>query len=1233
LTHASLCKKTHKNVVRLHPTKSRRIDKMRAHGLILLLFLASAAMLSAQCEEGPPISPSSAPNATVGDYYNLQLTETGVPEDEQIAWGISSGSLPPGLTLNTDSTTPTTTISGTPTTVGNYTFTVEAEFNNSNMQCSTQTYTIEVNQFAITNTSPLPAATVGTAYSEQLQTANAEGTVNWYINCPPNANCNPGGPLPAAGLTLNGTTGLISGTPTSPGTYTFTVQAEYNDSATFTATKQLSLTVASAAPVCMPTMTPASGPLPPGDINVGYTPVQFMVSGCPGPFTITANATPIQPYPLPNGFSLNNATLSGTPGQTGTFSFSITATSPSGPNQTSVTNNYTLVINPLPTITTASPLPSAPIGALYSQQIAATGGSPGPSGYVFSMNNNPPGITISRSGLLSGTPTQTGTFSFNIGVEDSLGGETTSPFQVSFVSGTPQVEVAPLSLTFNAPFQGTPPATQAIGVTPATGAQPPVNFTVLIDNGQSNNAAPAWISVNPTSATAPAGLVVSVNQGTLAAGSYPARIRVLDSNKLPTNVSVTLNVTSAAPQLTVSPSMLRFSALAATPGILVQDLLVSNAGAGTLTFNASVTGGSSWISAITPNSGQTTLAAPVPVQVQVNTSGLAVGSYHDTIQLTSAGGTVNVSISVFVAATGPVLSVSPTGVFFDARQNGGSSATCTIEILNIGAPASTVNWTASLLSGSNWLNLVSTSGTATPTSPGTLALALLPNATQLPVGPYYALIKITDPSSLNSPQFVIAVLNIEPDSVAPSPDASPGGLFFTTPVGGSAPPAQQVVINTSSASPIPFQVSATTTNLGTWLRATPLSGTASGQTAPNVSVSVDPTGLAAGIYTGNVSFSIGQSLESVNVTFVVQPAGSSNSARLRPEASCTASKLAITENGLVNNFAVPAGWPATLIVQLNDDCGSPVADASVAASFSNGDAPLALVGDSLGNYSATWQPGDVTSEMVVTVNAASGNLQPAVAKLYGGIAPNQTPPPTIAPGGTLNNLNPVLGAALSPGVIAQVYGSGLAASAVNTGILPLPTLFNNTFAQVGAYQAPLYFLSSGQLNVEIPAELNASQQVPILLSVNNALTLPVTLDIVPSAPGVLSYFDGPTPPSLQNGAHILAQHLNGSLVNSASPAKPSEYLVMYLVGLGATDPSVPSGMPAPSNPLSNVTLPPTVTVDSLPSKVPFAGLSPGFVALYQINFQVPADASSGEDVVTVTQNGIAANSTLLPVSP
>jgi uncharacterized protein (TIGR03437 family) len=799
--------------------------------------------------------------------------------------------------------------------------------------------------------------------------------------------------------------------------------------------------------------------------------------------------------------------------------------------------------------------------------------------------------------------------------------------------GAATLSVSPSTMQFSGPVGGDSPPPQILSVTPATSGS--AKFNVQVDGGSVGSAPPAFLSVQPLTGTAPAALAVSTNTSGLAAGTYSGRILISNpaepAGTAPTIVAVTLNVNSAPPKLTVSPAILQLTTRAATPGTLVGDLIVSNTGGGTMTFNASTT--SPWVAAITPSSGQTTVGAPVRLHVEVNTSGLNIGSYNNSIHISSSGGTADIPITLFVSADGPILSAVPNGVFFHGRQNAGITASKTVEILNIGDPNTTVHWTATLLSGSNWLNLVTASGTATATNPGTLTVTPLQNATQLAVGPYYALIQISDPSALNSPQYVVAVLNVNPDSVFPSPDATPGGLVFTSPAGGAAPSAQQVQINTSSATPIAFQASTTTDDGGTWLNVTPASGNTSGQTAGTASVSVNPAGLAAGIYTGDVTFSIGQIIESVEVTFVVQPTGAAGGiARPHPEVSCSPSKMAMTEVGLVNNFSVPAGWPASLIVQLNNDCGSVVTNGNVTANFSNGDPPLALTGDSLGNYIASWQPGTVNPQLVVTLSASSGNLQPATRKLFGGIAQNLTPPPSLAAGGTLNNLNPVVGGALSPGVIAEVFGANLAASSSATGKLPLPTDFNNTFAQIGPFRAPLYFLSSGQLDVQLPSEINSNQQLPVVLSVNNALTLPVTLNIVPNTPGVLSDFKGPTPPYVQNGAHIIAQHLDGSTVDSKKPGKAGEFLVMYLVGLGETDNPVPSGHPAPSSPLSNVKNQPTVTVDSLPSKTVFAGLTPGFVGLYQIDFQVPTGVHTGEVVVTVTQNGIAANPTLLSVS-
>src|SRR3984885_4604940 len=312
-----------------------------------------------------------------------------------------------------------------------------------------------------------------------------------------------------------------------------------------------------------------------------------------------------------------------------------------------------------------------------------------------------------------------------------------------------------------------------------------------------------------------------------------------------------LNVTSAAQQITVAPALLNFAARSATPGNLIEQLVVSNSGAGALAFTAASVNHSSWISSVTAGSSSTTQNAPVFVQVQVNTTGLQVGAYNDAILVSSAAGNVQVPVSLFVAASGPILAVDTTGVLFQAIQGGGSTATRIVKILNLGDPSSTVNWSVSLVSGSNWLSLIPASGSATSTTPGSLTLALAPNDRSLTPGPYYGIIKITDSNSLNSPQYVTAVLNLEPNTVAPAPDLAPVGLFFTTPAGGSAPTPQQVQINTSSSTPVAFNASASTFGTGTWLSVSPATGSASGQAPGSVAESVNPTGLAPGIYWGN----------------------------------------------------------------------------------------------------------------------------------------------------------------------------------------------------------------------------------------------------------------------------------------------------------------------------------------------------------------------------------------------
>ncbi len=212
---------------------------------------------------------------------------------------------------------------------------------------------------------------------------------------------------------------------------------------------------------------------------------------------------------------------------------------------------------------------------------------------------------------------------------------------------------------------------------------------------------------------------------------------------------------------------------------------------------------------------------------------------------------------------------------------------------------------------------------------------------------------------------------------------------------------------------------------------------------------------------------------------------------------------------------------------------------------------------------------------------------------------------------------------MAPGTVSQVYGTDLATFTGNPGILPLPNSYNGTFMLAGGLSAPLYYLSGGQLNVQLPSELAPNQQYAVIVSSNNALTLPDTIDVVPAQPGVAATADG----------HVIAQHnATYGLISSSSPAVPGEYIIVYLVGMGPTNPSVPTGAAAPSTaPLASVTVQPTVSVGGQNATIAYAGLTPGSAGLYQITFQVPLNAAAGDSSLVITQGGVTANTTLLTI--
>lgn len=276
---------------------------------------SSSPQLSAQLPLSITVNPvlsiatTILPNGTTGNAYKTKLKATGgVPP---VTWNLVGGTLPGGLTLDSGGT-----ISGTPTTNGTFTFVVSATDVSTTPQTLQQPFSIMIGQavpVSITTTS-LPNGPVNTPYSASLQATGGIAPLTWSIVS---------GALPA-GLALDTSFGVISGTPTVAGTSSFTVQATDTSTPALTAQAALSITI-NAVPLKITTTS-----LPAGNMNSPYSAVLRASGGTlPIAWSVSVGS-------LPAGLTLTPSTgvISGTPSAAGTTSFTVTATDTSTPVQT-----------------------------------------------------------------------------------------------------------------------------------------------------------------------------------------------------------------------------------------------------------------------------------------------------------------------------------------------------------------------------------------------------------------------------------------------------------------------------------------------------------------------------------------------------------------------------------------------------------------------------------------------------------------------------------------------------------------------------------------------------------------------------------------------------------------------------------------------------------------------------------------------------------------------------------
>jgi uncharacterized protein (TIGR03437 family) len=213
-----------------------------------------------------------------------------------------------------------------------------------------------------------------------------------------------------------------------------------------------------------------------------------------------------------------------------------------------------------------------------------------------------------------------------------------------------------------------------------------------------------------------------------------------------------------------------------------------------------------------------------------------------------------------------------------------------------------------------------------------------------------------------------------------------------------------------------------------------------------------------------------------------------------------------------------------------------------------------------------------------------------------------------------------LSSGIAPGGLITVFGSNLSPVNLATADIPLPTALADSCLTVNGLPVPILFVSPSQINAQMPFETVGN--VAIILRTPGGSSNNFNLQVLPTAPSVFhSGVAGPNtdvPTVFRNG--------NGELVTDSDPIHKNDVLVIFLTGMGATNPAVPTGMPAPVSPLAVALNKPTVTLGNTQLGLLYYGAAPGEVGVYQINVQVPSSVKAGLSVpLTITQGAFSSS--------
>ncbi len=309
---------------------------------------------------------------------------------------------------------------------------------------------------------------------------------------------------------------------------------------------------------------------------------------------------------------------------------------------------------------------------------------------------------------------------------------------------------------------------------------------------------------------------------------------------------------------------------------------------------------------------------------------------------------------------------------------------------------------------------------------------------------------------------------------------------------------------------------------------------------------------------------------------------------LSPGASSISSSASVTITATVTsaNGGTPTG---TVTFYFNGaSIGSATfvgAGGSASASVTVSGAALSIGADTItAQYSGDTAFAGVTASIVINVSDSTSGV-PSITALTNGASFRQS---------------------FTPGMALTVFGSGLAPSTWSATTLPLPLQLAGVSVTIDGINAPLYYVSASQLNVQIPYEVPLNAQVSLQVT-NNGRTANAKFTTQPAAPGI---FIDPT----------------GGLV-PANSASIGQVISLYVTGQGAVSPTIATGNAPPlGTSIANLPAPQqkvVVTVGGVPAQIQFVGIPPELVGVTQINFTVPTGIARGRQAVVVSIGNVS----------